>query len=157
MASLLASLDSLEKVEIIFAFVIIINIIVISFSIMVMIVNIIVIVISIMVMIVNIIVIVISIDVIIRQYTDSLEKVTIIVVIVIIINIIVIVISIGVAIQYPDSLEKVTSKKSRKEGRKHSKREKEAKKNSEDSVMRLVDVIKFSSQLHCQGGLRDLL
>ena len=125
MASLLASLDSLEKVEIIVAFVIIINIIVISFSIMVMIVNIIVIVISIMVMIVNIIVIVISIDVIICQY--------------------------------PDSLEKVTSKKSRKEGRKHSKREKEAKKNSEDSVMRLVDVIKFSSQLHCQGGLRDLL
>ena len=115
MASLLASLDSLEKVEIIVAFVIIINIIVI--------------VISIMVMIVNIIVIVISIDVIICQY--------------------------------PDSLEKVTSKKSRKEGRKHSKREKEAKKNSEDSVMRFVDVIriisKFSSQLHCQGGLRDLL
>ena len=115
MASLLASLDSLEKVEIIVAFVIIINIIVI--------------VISIMVMIVNIIVIVISIDVIICQY--------------------------------PDSREKVTSKKSRREGRKHSKREKEAKKNSEDSVMRLVDVIKliskFSSQLHCQGGLRDLL
>ena len=111
MASLLASLDSLEKVEIIVAFVIIINIIVI--------------VISIMVMIVNIIVIVISIDVIICQY--------------------------------PDSLEKVTSKKSRKEGRKHSKREKEAKKNSEDSVMRLVVVIKFPSQLHCQGGLRDLL
>ena len=109
MASLLASLDSLEKVEIIVAFVIIINIIVI--------------VISIMVMIVNIIVIVISIDI----------------------------------CQYPDSLEKVTSKKSRKEGRKHSKREKEAKKNSEDSVMRLVDVIKFSSQLHCQEGLRDLL
>ena len=110
MASLLASLDSLEKVEIIVAFVIIINIIVIVISIMVM-----------------------------------------------IVNIIVIVINIGVAIQYPDSLEKVTSKKSRKEGRKHSKREKEAKKNSEDSVMRLVDVIKFSSQLHCQGGLRDLL
>ena len=117
MASLLASLDSLEKVEIIVAFVIIINIIVIVISIMVMIVNIIV------------IVIVINIDVIICQY--------------------------------PDSLEKVTSKKSRKEGRKHSKREKEAKKNSEDSVMRLVDVIKliskFSSQLHCQEGLRDLL
>ena len=100
MASLLASLDSLEKVEIIVAFVIIINIIVI--------------VISIMVMIVNIIVIVINIDVIICQY--------------------------------PDSLEKVTSKKSRKEGRKHSKREKEAKKNSEDSVMRLVDVIELISK-----------
>ena len=115
MASLLASLDSLEKVEIIVAFVIIINIIVIFYSIMVM--------------IFNIIVTVISIDVIICQY--------------------------------PDSLEKVTSKKSRKEGRKHSKREKEAKKNSEDSVMRLVYVIriisKFSSQLNCQGGLRDLL
>ena len=37
-----------------------------------------------------------------------------------------------------DSLEKVAGKKSKKEGRKHSKREKEAKKNSEDGVPRLV-------------------
>ena len=38
-----------------------------------------------------------------------------------------------------DSLEKVAGgKKSKKEGRKHSKREKEAKKNSEDGVSRFV-------------------
>ena len=37
-----------------------------------------------------------------------------------------------------DSLEKVAGKKSKKEGRKHSKREKETKKNSEDGVSRLV-------------------
>ena len=44
-----------------------------------------------------------------------------------------------------DSLEKVAGKKSKKEGRKHSKREKEAKKNSEDGVPRLVQKKEFVS------------